>query len=130
MRLLVERVDLHLAPGPADRVADLAALHAVTGELLEQGDHALAMALARGQRPLVLHPLQQLPVAERQRLLGRRVADEPLELARVDPQVRVRAQPDTLSVDDDPVGELPAQRPQHAAQARPRALVEHVGPKP
>ena len=130
VRLLIERGAFDLAPSPIDRVTNRAPLIALAGQSLEQPDHLLAVTLARCHRPLVLHALEQLAAAERQRVLGRGIDGQPLELAGVDPQVRVRAKPYPLTVDDQTVAEGSAQRPQRAAQTGPGALIKHVRPEP
>ena len=127
--LLVEPVVLDLPARELDRLADLAALLRRACKLLEQLDHPLAVPVARRDRPVVLEPLEQIAAAQLERRLGI-VRRQPLELAHVDPRVRARrARPTRSPSTTKRVAELAAQRPQRAAQARPRALVEHVGPE-
>ena len=127
--LLVEPVVLDLPPGELDRLAELAALLRILGKPLEQLDHPLSMPVSGRHRPVVLEALEQVAAAQLERRCWIVTGGEPLELADVDPHSRLVAQTDPLPVDGQRVAEPAAQHPQRAPQARPRALVEHVGPE-
>ena len=97
--------------------------------MLEQFDDALAVALPRGYRPVVLDSFQQLAAAQLERGV-RLTVRQSFELDRVDPQPALGAQADPLAFDRDrSIAELAPQCPQGGPEAGAGALVEHVGPE-
>jgi hypothetical protein len=119
------------AGGGAAREADrLGRVGGPLGHLRQHLGPASALAVARVARPFVVEARQQLALAQRQRLLGPALGDQLLESEGVHPGV---AQADGLAgghqVPVRGVPQRPAQRRQRGAEARARALLEHVGPK-
>ena len=127
MHLLPHRLERDLAPGVGERCLGLGVL----GQPLEQVDEAVAVGVARPQRPLVLEAGQQRRVAELRRPGELALGDEGIELAGVDQDVAVEL--DVVARRHDVgaarLAEVAAQGPDRAAQARAGAGVEHVGPE-
>ena len=111
-----------------DRSAQVAVPCGGGGELLEQRDEAVAVLVLRLERPLVVEPGKEGALAERERLFGVPGGAEALGLEDVDPGVGREADA-VASRDERVLAERAAQRPERAAQARARAVVEHVGPE-
>ncbi len=130
MRRLVEGIELDLSTGPLERLALLPPRLAVGGSVLHQLGDALAMALASDERPIVLEPLEQRAAAQRERRVRVSAAGQALELAHIHPRRRRLGQCHVIATDHQRLSELAPQRPQRAAQTRPRAGIEHVGPEP
>ena len=127
VHLLPHRLERDLAPGVGERCLGLGVL----GQPLEQVDEAVAVGVARPQRPLVLEAGQQRRVAELRRPGELALGDEGIELAGVDQDVAVEL--DVVARRHDVgaarLAEVAAQGPDRAAQARAGAGVEHVGPE-
>ena len=126
--LLRERLERSLAPGERHGSAQIARLDGRRRERLEQRDDALAMVVLRLERPLVAEIRQQVVVAKRERVRESSLRPQALGLEDVDR--RLRREPDAFARRDEGVfTERAPERPERAAQARARALVEHVGPE-
>ena len=99
--------------------------------LSSSGDGALAVLVARLERPFVLEARPGTsPRASASASSQLPVGAEPLGLEHVDPRVVARGRRGRVS-STSVVGSpsVPPQRPERAAQARAGALVEHVGPE-
>ena len=127
----VQRVDRRLATGPAHRSVMVAVTVRRRRAHLEQLAQSLAVRCAGLVRPLVVEPRQQLPFAERERLVHPPRVDQPRELAAVRPNLAFER--DLVTARDELPGhrtERAPQRKNRAAQALPRARIEDVGPEP
>ena len=91
--------------------------------MLEQFDDALAVALPRGARPVVLDAFQQVAAAQLERGL-RVTVRQPFELDRVDPQPVARRDRPTRSPFDRDGGitEIPRRSVHRAVRRLARAL--------
>ena len=83
--------------------------------------------------PVVVEVLEQIAVRELERVLEPALSDDPLELAYVGPDLIGAGERDCVAGGQQVAVGVGAQRAtqsrQGAAQARARALVEHVGPE-
>jgi hypothetical protein len=126
---LVQRVHARAPPRPLDGAAEIAGRLHLGGETLQGRAQPCVVLVAQRERPLVVELVEQLSAAERHGLAEAVLSHEPRELARVHPDVLV-AQRDAVPVGDHDIAGGRAQGPDRAAQARPRARVQHVGPEP
>jgi hypothetical protein len=125
-RGLVQRVELEATPRVGD--GELGRRR-ITGEPHEDVGEPGGLPVARFEHPVGVEVLEQRAAVRRGRGLQRPLTHQPLGLL----QVRRAAQPEALTRRDERSGTLrsegAAQRPGGAAQGRPGARVEDVGPE-
>jgi hypothetical protein len=131
--VLRQRVERHVLAAVPHCEAQIAGLLGRCSQRREHLAHALAMPVALLEHPVVVEVAQQLAAAELQCLRATAERDEAGELARVDPDAGRVLDPDSLAVGRNTargdLAELVAQGGQRRAQARPRALLEDLGPE-
>ncbi len=133
MGLLGERVERDLAACERDRRREVPRGFRASGHPLQQRHHLRAVLVASLVDPVVVEVLEQLAPRELERILEPALRDEPLELAYVCPDLIGAGEGDSVAGGQQVAIGVGAQRAtqsrQGAAQARARALVEHVGPE-
>ena len=131
--VLGDRVELEPPPRVAERGGHPPVRLGALPRRAEQRDDALAMRVARDERPLVVEVGDELPVGQRERRLEVAGRGEPRRLADVDGDGGPVRDPDPLAAGVEHVGrgggERPADGGQRGAQAAARAGLEHVGPE-
>ena len=133
VRLLAERVQRDRRAGPPQRLGEFARPLGVGGERLERRAEPVGVLLPGVVHPVVVEPGQQLARAGIDRLARAAGGEQRGERAHVDPQdLLVARERDRVARRHEAGGaraERRAQLAERDAQARPRALVEHVGPE-
>jgi hypothetical protein len=134
LRFLSERVEGHLATGVLDRSLKFPLALGPGGEPRQQFRNLVAHLVATLVHPILVEPGEQLPAAQRQRVLKALVLHAVFELRDVGPHLGIAGKPDVVPASDQISlavrAEGSAQCRERAAQARAGALVEHVRPEP
>ena len=133
MCLLGERVERDLAPSESDRRCEAPRSFRAGSHSLEQRHHPGAVLVASLVDPVFVEVLEQIAPRQLERILEPAIREQLLELAYVGPHLIRAGEGHCVAGRQQVAVGVGAQRTtqsgQGAAQARARALIEHVGPE-